>query len=62
MMMLELEYFFLCSEQGVTSHSPQRAGPTAPGTGGTGLPGWATGRAEWRRGMLPPERTQGYEM
>lgn len=30
MMMLELEYFFLCSEQGVTSHSHQRAGPTAP--------------------------------
>lgn len=36
MMTLELEYFFLCSEPGDTSHSPPRAGPTALRPVGTG--------------------------
>lgn len=48
MMMLELEYFFLCSEQGVTSHSQQRAGPTALALGLGALAGPQGGRVEAR--------------
>lgn len=38
MMTLELEYFFLCSEEGEASHSPQRWGPAALHPSGLNLP------------------------